>query len=66
MKVIGGFFKLVGWLVSVVVRVTLIVMILAAAGLGAFVYHKGSQPMDVERASPPLSLPLPFPPRRSS
>lgn len=54
MKVIGGFFKLIGWLVSTVVRVTLAVTILAATGLGAFVYHKGSQPMNVERASPSL------------
>lgn len=54
MKVIGGFFKLVGWLVSAAVRLTLIVTILAVARLGAFVHHKGSQPMDVERASPPL------------
>lgn len=54
MKIIAGFFKLVGWIVKTVVRVILAAIILVVAGLGAFVYNKGNQPMEVPRASPPL------------
>jgi hypothetical protein len=54
MKLVTGFFKTIAWVIQTLTRLALAVTLLATVGLGIFIYQKGSQPMDVPRASPPL------------
>jgi hypothetical protein len=54
MKLVTGFFKTIAWVIQTLFRLVLATALLATVGLGVFIYQKGSQPMDVPRASPPL------------
>ena len=54
MKLVTGFFNAITWVIQTLFRLVLATALLATVGLGVFIYQKGSQPMDVPRASPPL------------
>jgi hypothetical protein len=54
MKLMKGVFKLLTWLIQSLIRLVLAASLIVIAGLGGYIYHKGSQPMDVLRATPPL------------
>jgi hypothetical protein len=54
MKLVAGIFKLLASIVRTLIQFVLVITLLAMAGLGSYIHHKGNQPMDVPRATPPL------------